>query len=74
MIEECEKIRHEFLLSQVEKIFPVLFESKEKDGMILGHTANYTPVKVLAKHELIGKIVDVRLTGVGKDWNIGEVI
>lgn len=74
MIEECEKIRREFLLSQVGKVFPVLFESKEKDGLMLGHTANYTPVKVPARHELIGKIVDVRLTGVGTDWNTGEVI
>lgn len=74
MIEECEKVRQKFLASQVGSVFPVLFESKEKDGMILGHTTNYTPVKVSANHELCGKIVDVKLTGVGKDWNIGEVL
>lgn len=74
MIEECEKARQRFLASQIGKIFPVLFESKERDGMLLGHTANYTPVKVLADRNLCGKIADVKLTGVGADWNIGEVI
>lgn len=74
MIDECEKIRRKFLNSQVGRVFSVLFESKEKDGLILGHTANYTPVKVSADREVCGKLVDVRLTGIGKDWNTGEIL
>lgn len=73
MIEECEKMRESFLRSQIGKSVNVLFESKEKDGMILGHTANYTPVKVHGSHELFGKFKNVKITDTGVDCCIGEI-
>lgn len=74
MIEECEKIRHAFLKSQIGKTLNVLFESKEKDGMILGHTANYIPVKVHGSHELFGKFANTKITDAKDDYCIGEII
>lgn len=74
MIDECEKIRRNYLNSQIGKAVTVLFESKEKDCMILGHTANYTPVKVHGSHELFGKFADVRITDATNDFCIGEII
>ena len=74
MISECEKMRDSFLKSQIGKTVNVLFESKEKDGMILGHTANYTPVKVYGGHELCGKFSNVKITGTGNDCCTGEII
>lgn len=74
MISECEKMRDSFLKSQIGKTVNVLFESKEKDGMILGHTANYTPVKVYGDHELCGKFSNVKITGTGNDCCTGEII
>ena len=52
----------------------VHFESKEKDGMILGHTANYTPVKVHGEHSLFGTFRDVKITDAKGDCCIGEII
>ncbi len=74
MISECEKNRCAFLASQVGRTVNVLFESKEKDGMILGHTANYTPVKVHGEHSLFGTFRDVKITDAKGDCCIGEII
>ncbi len=74
MISECEKMRDSFLKSQIGKTVNVLFESKEKDGMVLGHTANYTPVKVHGGHELCGKFSSVKITGTDNDCCTGEII
>ena len=73
MSEECEKMRESFLRSQIGRTVNVLFESKEKDGMILGHTANYTPVKAKGGHELFGKFANVKITGTGDDCCVGEI-
>ncbi len=74
MISECEKIKKAYFDSQIGRTVNVLFESKEKDGMILGHTANYTPVKIRGSHELSGKFADVKITDAANDFCIGEII
>lgn len=74
MISECEKIKKAYFDSQIGRTVNVLFESKEKDGMILGHTANYTPVKIHGSHELSGKLADVKITDAANDFCIGEII
>lgn len=73
MIEECEKIRKEFLKNQIGKTVNVLFESKEKDGFLLGHTANYIPVKVKAETWLCGKFENVKIISSESDFCIGEL-
>ena len=74
MIEECEKIRKDFLKKQVGKTVNVLFESKEKDGFVLGHTANYIPVKVKAEKALCGKFENVKITDSATDFCVGELV
>lgn len=66
----AEKIRNEFLKNQIGKTLSVLIESKQSDGMYLGYTANYTPVK--CKLGIIGEIKDVVITSVENDYCIGE--
>ena len=73
MIDECEKIRQNFLRSQIGKTVCVLFESREKDGMLLGYTANYTPVKAHGSTELSGKFANVKITDTDEDCCIGEI-
>lgn len=73
MIDECEKIRQKFLRSQIGKTVCVLFESREKDGMLLGYTANYTPVKAHGSTELSGKFANVKITDTDEDCCIGEI-
>lgn len=75
MIAECEKIRRNFLASQITKTVSVLFEGKQKDGFQTGYTANYTPVKVKSKSELCGKMINVKITCLAEDdFCIGEII
>ena len=66
----AEKIRNEFLKNQIGETLSVLIESKQSDGMYLGYTANYTPVK--CKLGIIGEIKDVVITSVENDYCIGE--
>ncbi len=66
----ADKIRNEFLRSQVGKVVSVLVESKQHDSEYSGYTPNYTPVKILNDVQ-IGKIVDVKITDVADDFCIG---
>ena len=67
----AEKIRNDFLLSQVGKTLSVLMETRQDDEMYMGYTANYTPVKV-SKDVEIGDVVDVKICRVENDFCIGE--
>ena len=67
----AEKIRQDFLNAQIGKTLSVLIETRQDDGMYLGYTANYTPVKVIGNVE-IGKIVNVTIKSVQDDFCIGE--
>lgn len=51
MIEAASEIRGEYLRKQIGRTVEILAESKEKDGMVLGYTANYTPVRIKADAE-----------------------
>ena len=66
----ADKIRNEFLEKQIGKSLSVLIESRQSDGMYLGYTANYTPVK--CKNGVVGEIKDVLITSVEDDYCIGE--
>lgn len=66
----AEKIRSDFLKGQIGKTLSVLIESRQDDGMYLGYTPNYTPVKV-ANGE-IGTIKAVTVTSVSGDYCISE--
>ncbi len=69
----ADKLRAEFLKSQIGKTVSVLIEGKQHGGEYFGYTPNYTPVRIHGKTE-IGKIARVQIVGVGEDWCIGEQI
>lgn len=72
MIEETEKIRKDFLVSQVGKILEVLPEEFH-DGFVQGYTANYTPVRVVgAKNEK--EIIRAEIISVEDDFCIGKML
>lgn len=56
-----EKKRQAFYASQRNKIFNVLFESRDKEGYISGFTENYVKVRVPYNPLFEGKIVRVAL-------------
>ena len=73
MIEHTEKKRAEFLLSQVGLVEEVLFEIKNKQGFFEGYTKNYTPVYTKSDVDLIGKIVNIKISDATNDYCIGVI-
>ena len=72
MIAETEKIRAEFLKSQIGKTVSVLVEEFKGDAYHEGFTANYTPVKVYGTCPDSG-IVNVIITGFDNEGCIAKI-
>lgn len=73
MIRRTDKVRNDYLLSQIAKEVNVLFETRNSDGFTEGYTENYTPVKV--KGEIpCNEIKIVKITAVDGDFCVGEII
>ncbi|MBO5420570.1 MAG: tRNA (N(6)-L-threonylcarbamoyladenosine(37)-C(2))-methylthiotransferase MtaB [Clostridia bacterium] len=72
MIEETEKVKQEFLASQVGKTVEVLLETRHDDSFTEGYTKNYTPVKVKGSHPC-GKLVTAKIVSVDGDFCIAEI-
>lgn len=74
MAEEADKIRHNFLLSQVGKVLEIIPEERLSDGTVHGYTANYIPVAIPADKAVFGRIIKVKITGAEADRCVGETI
>ena len=75
MIDETDKIRREFFLEQIGRSFTVIAETRDKNGLYNGYTANYTPVKFASEESLEGKTVKIKVTAIGDgDFCMGEII
>ncbi|MBR5437463.1 MAG: tRNA (N(6)-L-threonylcarbamoyladenosine(37)-C(2))-methylthiotransferase MtaB [Clostridia bacterium] len=75
MSQVAEEIRFDFFRNQVGRKYSVLFETRDKDGYICGHTANYIPVKVKFSGEMQGETADVIIKEVSTDdYCIGEIV
>lgn len=57
----CERLHNEFCEANHGRMAEVLFESKEKGGMMSGYTENYIRVERPYDPALIGRIAEVRL-------------
>jgi len=73
MAQATQKSEQEFLLSQIGKIYPVLFETMS-DNYAVGYTENYVRVKVPSEKSYQGEILAVKLTQIDNDSIIGEFI
>lgn len=74
MIEETLKLQQSFLLTQINTIQEVLFETPYKDGFFVGYTKNYTKVIVKSDIDLCGNIFKVKLLEIEDEHCIGEII
>ena len=74
LIEATNEARRRFLLTQVGRTEPVLFESKRLEDYYEGYTANYTPVHVQSPIPLFGKILPVKILEAGEDFCFGSLI
>lgn len=71
MSTAADKIRKEFLESQIGKTLEVLVEEYH-EGFAQGFTQNYTPVKIACGENLHG-IIKTKITAVDGDFCIGEI-
>ncbi len=73
MIRRTNKIRNDYLLSQINNEVNVLFETGTSDGFVEGYTENYTPVKVKGDIHC-NEIKKVKIIAVDGDFCVGELI
>ncbi len=55
-------LRKQFREKHLGRTCQVLFENRYVDGLLAGHTQNYLDVYITPSPELIGRIVDVKIT------------
>lgn len=72
LTDVADKIRKNYLKSQIGKTVEVLFEA-EKNGFCEGYTRNYTPVKVYSTESFKGKFLNVKIIEAEKDYCVGEI-
>lgn len=65
----AERMRNNYLKNQIGKTVSVLIESRQDDGMYLGYTANYTPIK--CQNAVVGEIKNVTIKSFENDFCIG---
>ncbi len=73
MIELTNRLRADFLKSQIGKTVEVLAETKDEDGVCTGYTANYTPVRILSGAEC-GNYYKIKITAADTDSCEGKII
>lgn len=73
MIAETEKIRREYLESQIGKVVNVLVEGRADDNYLRGYTKNYTPVLVKCDKDLTGLEIDCIIQSVKGDECIANL-
>ncbi len=69
-----DKLREEFLKSQVGLTVSVLFETMKNNDFCVGYTENYTPVRVYTKNNLCGQVLNIKIIDFKKDYCIGELV
>ena len=62
-----EKKRRAFYNTQLGKARKVLFEEKERNGYLYGHTENYVSVKTPYDPMLVNEILNFKLNSVEAD-------
>lgn len=73
LIELSQKLEEEYANQFVGQILDCIPEQATKDGFMIGHTSNFLQVILPYNPELIGKVIDVKISNV-KDGKIyGEI-
>jgi len=72
MIEETEKIRHNYLKSLVNTSKKVLFENEIKPGIYQGYTKSYLPVRMKYDRNIVGEELEVKITNYCDEFCIAE--
>ena len=74
LIEVSDKVRTEFLKTQVGLGCKVLFETFDEALGYFGYSENYTPIYVKCEKDIRGEIFEVKIVGSADDYCLGELI
>ena len=74
MMEECKKLRGDFLNSQVGMTETVLVERLRNNNYYEGYTMNYTPVRICTDMDISGEIVRVKISKAFDDCCEGVLV
>lgn len=73
LVEVANCLKKKYMEKFLGKSYPVLFESY-KDGYLEGYTSNYIKVKAKGDNFLWGKIQEVELYSIEKDYMLGNIL
>lgn len=73
MIAETDKLKYNFLQSQIGLISSALIETNKND-VFVGYTSNYTPVKIKSASNIQGQIIDVKILSVDNNYCYGVTV
>ncbi len=74
LIEVSDKVRAEFLKTQIGLDCKVLFETFDEKLGYFGYSENYTPIYVKCDRDLRGEIFEVKIVSSADDYCLGELI
>ncbi len=74
LITVCDKVRKEFLQTQVGVVCEVLFETFDENLGYFGYSENYTPVYVKCECDPRSEIKTVKIVASYDDYCVGELI
>lgn len=74
LLDLSARLRKNFYLQNVGQRFPVIFEQKEKGGMMRGYTDHYIKVETTYCDGMTGKCIPVELTGIGASGNMTGIL
>lgn len=74
LIAVCDKVREEFLKTQVGLVSNVLFETFDENLGYFGYSENYTPIYVNCEDDIRGEIKTVKIATSYADFCVGELV
>lgn len=74
LIEVSDRVRAEFLKTQIGINCRVLFETFDEKLGYFGYSENYTPIYVKCEKDLRGEIFEVKIVSSADDYCLGELI
>ena len=72
MIEETEKIRHDYLKKLVGTNEKVLFENEIEPNLFQGYTKSYLPVRMKYNRNIVGEELEVKIVDYTDEFCIAE--
>ena len=72
LIEETEKIRHDYLKKLVGTNEKVLFENEIEPNLFQGYTKSYLPVRMKYNRNIVGEELEVKIIDYTDEFCIAE--